>query len=44
MMASTSIALSDISIFTAEDPRTESLDDILDEMADEATETRWDRI
>lgn len=36
MMASTSIDLADITILTAEDPRTESLDDILDEMANEA--------
>jgi len=36
MMAATSITLADISILTAEDPRTESLDDILSEMADEA--------
>jgi len=36
MMAATSIALADISILTAEDPRTESLDEILSEMADEA--------
>jgi UDP-N-acetylmuramoyl-L-alanyl-D-glutamate--2,6-diaminopimelate ligase len=33
LMAETSIALADISIFTAEDPRTESLEKILDEMA-----------
>ena len=36
MMAATSVAFADISILTAEDPRTESLDDILSEMADEA--------
>jgi len=36
LMAETSILLADISIFTAEDPRTESLDKILDEMADGA--------
>ena len=36
MMAETSIGLADITILTAEDPRTESLDDILAEMADEA--------
>ncbi|MDO9545869.1 MAG: UDP-N-acetylmuramoyl-L-alanyl-D-glutamate--2,6-diaminopimelate ligase [Pelolinea sp.] len=36
MMAATSIELSDISILTAEDPRTENLDEILSEMADEA--------
>ena len=36
MMAATSISFADISILTAEDPRTESLDDILSEMADEA--------
>ena len=36
MMAATSISLADISILTAEDPRTESLDDILSEMADAA--------
>jgi UDP-N-acetylmuramoyl-L-alanyl-D-glutamate--2,6-diaminopimelate ligase len=33
LMAQTSSELADISILTAEDPRTESLDDILDEMA-----------
>lgn len=33
LMAETSIRLADFSIFTAEDPRTESLDGILDEMA-----------
>ncbi len=33
MMAETSIALADLSILTAEDPRTESLDGILAEMA-----------
>jgi len=33
MMAETSIELADISILTAEDPRTESLDGILEEMA-----------
>ena len=36
MMAATSIEIADISILTAEDPRTESLDEILSEMADEA--------
>ena len=36
MMAATSISYADISILTAEDPRTEGLDDILSEMADEA--------
>jgi UDP-N-acetylmuramoyl-L-alanyl-D-glutamate--2,6-diaminopimelate ligase len=36
MMAATSIELADLTILTAEDPRTESLDDILAEMADEA--------
>jgi len=36
MMAATSIDFADISIMTAEDPRTESLDDILSEMGDEA--------
>ncbi len=36
IMAATSIAFADISILTAEDPRTESLNDILSEMADEA--------
>jgi len=36
MMAATSIGLADISILTAEDPRTESLDEILFEMVDEA--------
>lgn len=39
MMAATSIGLADITILTAEDPRTESLDDILEEMADEARRT-----
>ena len=33
LMAETSISLADMSIFTAEDPRTESLDIILNEMA-----------
>lgn len=36
LMAQTSITLADKSIFTAEDPRTESLDHILHEMADGA--------
>ena len=36
MMAEVSLELADISILTAEDPRTESLDDILGEMADAA--------
>jgi UDP-N-acetylmuramoyl-L-alanyl-D-glutamate--2,6-diaminopimelate ligase len=36
MMAATSIGLADFTILTAEDPRTEKLDDILAEMADEA--------
>ena len=36
MMAATSIGLADMTILTAEDPRTESLEDILGEMADEA--------
>jgi UDP-N-acetylmuramoyl-L-alanyl-D-glutamate--2,6-diaminopimelate ligase len=36
MMAAVSGELADISIMTAEDPRTESLEDILTEMADEA--------
>lgn len=36
LMAETSVTLADISIFTAEDPRTESLDRILNEMADGA--------
>lgn len=36
MMAETSIKNADLTILTAEDPRTESLDDILTEMADEA--------
>ncbi len=36
MMAATSIELADLTILTAEDPRTESLDSILAEMADEA--------
>jgi UDP-N-acetylmuramoyl-L-alanyl-D-glutamate--2,6-diaminopimelate ligase len=33
MMAETSIQLADLTILTAEDPRTELLEDILDEMA-----------
>jgi UDP-N-acetylmuramoyl-L-alanyl-D-glutamate--2,6-diaminopimelate ligase len=33
MMAETSVKLADLTILTAEDPRTEKLDDILDEMA-----------
>ena len=33
-MSEISAELADLSILTAEDPRTESLDDILDEMAD----------
>jgi UDP-N-acetylmuramoyl-L-alanyl-D-glutamate--2,6-diaminopimelate ligase len=36
MMAEVSADLADITILTAEDPRTESLDDILAEMADAA--------
>lgn len=36
MMAAVSVSLADISIFTAEDPRTESLDAILAEMKGEA--------
>jgi len=36
MMAETSVRLADITILTAEDPRTESLEAILAEMADEA--------
>ena len=36
MMAETSIDLADVSILTAEDPRTESLDGILEEMAEGA--------
>jgi UDP-N-acetylmuramoyl-L-alanyl-D-glutamate--2,6-diaminopimelate ligase len=36
LMAETSVRLADFSIFTAEDPRTESLDGILDEMAEGA--------
>jgi UDP-N-acetylmuramoyl-L-alanyl-D-glutamate--2,6-diaminopimelate ligase len=36
MMAAVSTQLADISIMTAEDPRTEQLEDILTEMADEA--------
>lgn len=36
MMAAVSADLADVSILTAEDPRTENLDDILGEMADEA--------
>ncbi|GAG89647.1 unnamed protein product [marine sediment metagenome] len=34
MMAETSAELADLTILTAEDPRTESLDEILDEMAE----------
>ncbi len=37
MMAETSIEMADLTILTAEDPRTESLDDILEEMAQGAT-------
>ncbi len=37
MMAEISAELADVSIFTAEDPRTESLEAILDEMADGAS-------
>jgi UDP-N-acetylmuramoyl-L-alanyl-D-glutamate--2,6-diaminopimelate ligase len=37
LMAEVSTRLADFSIFTAEDPRTESLDDILHTMADAAT-------
>ena len=37
MMAATSIKEADITIITAEDPRTEKLDDILSEMRDEAS-------
>jgi UDP-N-acetylmuramoyl-L-alanyl-D-glutamate--2,6-diaminopimelate ligase len=36
LMAETSAELSDLSVLTAEDPRTESLDAILDEMAEGA--------
>lgn len=36
MMAETSIQMADLTILTAEDPRTEKLDDILNEMADAA--------
>lgn len=36
MMAETSVKMADITILTAEDPRTESLDDILSEMAEAA--------
>ena len=36
MMAEVSIGLADLTVLTAEDPRTESLDDILEEMADAA--------
>jgi UDP-N-acetylmuramoyl-L-alanyl-D-glutamate--2,6-diaminopimelate ligase len=36
MMAETSAELADLTILTAEDPRTESLDEILEEMADGA--------
>ena len=39
MMAAVSTELADITILTAEDPRTESLDDILAEMADEAVKS-----
>jgi len=39
MMAAVSTELADISIMTAEDPRTENLEDILAEMADEAQKT-----
>ena len=35
-MAEVAIQLADLAIFTAEDPRTESLEDILSEMADSA--------
>ena len=38
MMAETSIELADLSVLTAEDPRTESLEDILAEMAAGITE------
>jgi UDP-N-acetylmuramoyl-L-alanyl-D-glutamate--2,6-diaminopimelate ligase len=38
MMAETSIELADLSILTAEDPRTESLDGILEEMAEGASQ------
>lgn len=38
MMADVSVRLADYSILTAEDPRTESLDDILAEMAEAASE------
>ena len=37
LMADVSVRLADYSVLTAEDPRTESLDDILAEMADAAT-------
>ncbi len=37
MMADISVRLADFSVLTAEDPRTESLDEILAEMADAAT-------
>ncbi len=36
MMAEVSVQLADLTILTAEDPRTESLDDILKEMAEGA--------
>ena len=39
MMAAVSLGLADITILTAEDPRTESLEDILAEMADEAVKS-----
>ncbi len=39
MMAAVSLGLADITILTAEDPRTENLEDILAEMADEAVKS-----
>ncbi len=36
MMAEISVQMADLTVFTAEDPRTESLEDILEEMADGA--------
>ena len=38
MMAEVSVKMADITILTAEDPRTESLEDILAEMADAASQ------
>jgi UDP-N-acetylmuramoyl-L-alanyl-D-glutamate--2,6-diaminopimelate ligase len=41
MMAEVAVQMADLAIFTAEDPRTESLDDILSEMADSACRAGW---